>query len=91
MWGAVGNLAGTLGQAWIAKSDRRLKRNIKPVGELRSGLTVYEFNYLDDPETLYTGLMADEVFEVMPHHVGADGGYLTVDYGGVLEEEMRDG
>lgn len=85
MWSGIGSLAGSLGAAWIL-SDPRVKRDIEPIGELRNGLIVYEFSYIDDPYTVYAGLMADEVFTVMPHHVGARGGYLTIAPFAILEE-----
>lgn len=89
-WSGVGNLAGSLGAAAILKySDRALKRNIAPIGELPNGLIVYEFTYIDDPEMMFTGLMADEVLEVMPQHVGSHRGFLTVDYGALIEEICR--
>ena len=40
-------------------SDRRLKRDIRPIGKLPNGLNVYRFRYQwADEET--TGVMADE-------------------------------
>lgn len=60
-------------------SDRRLKRNIVRVGELASGLPVYDFEYLDG--TPATGVMADEAVKLFPDavHYGDDG-YAVVDY-----------
>ena len=87
---ALGGLAGSLGSAWILASDRRLKRNIRPIGRLPNELVVYEFTYLDDMETVYTGLLADEVLDVLPEFVDHFGGYLTVDYRGVLESTMKE-
>ena len=50
-----------------AQSDRRLKKNIVPVGELPNGLTVYDWTYRSDPEeATYRGVMADEVKDKVP-------------------------
>ena len=61
-------------------SDTRLKRDIAQVGELDSGVGLYRYRYLWS-DTIYVGVMAQEVAEVMPEAVqrGADG-YLRVDY-----------
>ena len=61
-------------------SDIRLKRDIEPVGELDNGLTLYRFRYRWS-ETVYVGVMAQEVLEVDPGAVimGEDGFY-RVDY-----------
>jgi hypothetical protein len=62
-------------------SDIRLKRDIAVVGELPSGLHLYRYRYLWS-DTLYVGVMAQEVMTVDPDAVvrGNDG-YLRVDYG----------
>ena len=73
------NLAATLGAAAIM-SDRRLKKNIKKMGSLKNGLTVYEFEYIYKSGK-FMGVMADEVLEVMPQAVVQDkSGYLAVNY-----------
>jgi hypothetical protein len=61
-------------------SDTRLKRDIAPVGELDSGIGLYRYRYLWS-DTIYVGVMAQEVAAVMPEAVqrGADG-YMRVDY-----------
>ena len=41
-------------------SDRDLKRDVRAVGALENGLTLYAFRYIDDERT-FIGLMADEV------------------------------
>tara|TARA_R100000544_G_scaffold36067_1_gene23907 strand:- start:11 stop:1027 length:1017 start_codon:yes stop_codon:yes gene_type:complete len=45
------------------KSDRRLKKNITKIGESRSGLNVYSFEYKDslDGKGLFQGVMSDEI------------------------------
>ncbi len=70
-------LAAQLG--WI--SDRRLKENIKPVGKLDNGLTVYSYNYKWD-KTPTIGVMADEVEKVNPAAVLEHAsGFKMVNYG----------
>jgi hypothetical protein len=61
-------------------SDTRLKRDITQVGELDSGIGLYRYRYLWN-DTIYVGVMAQKVAEVMPEAVqhGADG-YMRVDY-----------
>jgi hypothetical protein len=61
-------------------SDIRLKRDIVPVGQLANGLRLYRYRYVWGP-TLYVGVMAQEVRDVVPTAVvrGHDG-YLRVDY-----------
>jgi len=63
-------------------SDRRLKESIEQVGvDGATGLPVYEFQYIGQPEKRYRGVMADDVEGVMPEAVitGSDG-YKMVDY-----------
>jgi hypothetical protein len=61
-------------------SDIRLKRDIRQVGELDGGINLYRYRYLWS-DTIYVGVMAQEVAVVKPEAVlrGADG-YLRVDY-----------
>jgi hypothetical protein len=60
-------------------SDRRLKRDIAPIGRLPSGLPVYTFKYLwSDEERV--GVMADEARQVFPEAVQEVDGWLTVNY-----------
>ena len=84
----LGGLGGAaVGAAKLAPvlgfSDRRLKENIIEVGQdEQTGLKLYEFNYLSDPDKRYRGVMADEVEAYMPDAVvkGLDG-FMLVDYG----------
>jgi hypothetical protein len=65
---ALGGWAG--GGFKMPGSDRRVKTLIESVGvDERTGLTLYEFNYIDDPDHRYRGVMADEVKEFMPEAV----------------------
>ena len=86
---SIGSILGGIAGIAGLFSDRRLKTNAVRIDALPNGLPVYEFNYVDDPETLYTGLMADEVIEVMPEHVSATDGFLVVDYHGVMDDILR--
>lgn len=68
-------------------SDRRMKRNVRQIGEIEHGLKVYEFSYHKDPDKrMFTGLMADEVAAVWPQHVGVEQGYQVINYDGVFRE-----
>lgn len=75
--------------AW--PSDRRLKQDVEMVGfDASSGLALYEFAYIGEPERRYRGVMADEVLEVMPTAVVYDDrGYMAVNYG-MLGIEMKE-
>lgn len=70
--GQVAQLAGTVA---AFASDRRLKKDIKKVGEGTGGASLYSFAYKghagkDAPH--YVGYMADEVQESDPGHVATD-------------------
>jgi hypothetical protein len=61
-------------------SDVNLKHDIVPVGHLANGLGLYRFSY-NDSDTVYVGVLAQEVERVMPDAVRrAPNGYLQVDY-----------
>lgn len=85
--GTIGNLAtqapgiiSAVGAAKAAKSDRRLKKNIKLIGYSPSGLNVYMFEYIDKllGDGIWQGVMSDEIPQsaVIKH----DDGYDRVDY-----------
>lgn len=72
-WGALAG--GVLG----AFSDVRLKSNIEKIGELPSGLGVYEYDKFGKRER---GVMAQEVEKVIPDAVSThSSGYKMVNYG----------
>lgn len=78
--GALGGLF-KLG-AGFAFSDRRLKKDIVPMGE-KSGMPWYAFRYVweDAISPLRYGFMADEVAEVKPEAVSMHpSGFAQVDY-----------
>jgi len=76
--GALGQVFGA-GSA-IALSDRRLKKDIKPIGKLKNGLTIYLFKYIG--QTIErVGLMAQEVAKFRPEAiVPMKNGFMAVDY-----------
>jgi len=83
-YGAYSAWTGLGGTAAASGSDRRLKTDIKRVGELPSGIPIYTFRYkwegADAP--LRLGPMADEVLDVIPEAVTTDeDGYYMVRYG----------
>jgi hypothetical protein len=77
----IGSLVGGLGMAGIlAMSDRRMKTDIKRVGETDGGLPVYTFRYKGSP-TPQMGVMAQDVERVRPDAVHrTPGGIKLVDY-----------
>jgi len=63
-----------------AMSDRRLKKNIELVGSSLSGISIYNFEYIDNTlgEGCFQGAMSDEVpSEAVVEH---SSGYEMVDY-----------
>ena len=88
--GAVAGAGAELGGAAIAAaSDRKLKKDIKLIGESRSGLNIYEFKYIDSAkfgEGVYQGAMSDEVPNTA---VINNGDYDSVDYSKIDVEFKR--
>lgn len=73
----------------IAASDRRLKTNIKKVGEYADGLGQYVFNYIWGGPAV-EGVMSDEVRELRPEALGPTVGiYDTVDYNKLALADAR--
>jgi hypothetical protein len=78
LFGGLGALGGGLLGGIF--SDKRLKENIKPVGMLDNGLTVYSFNFKGDNKT-QIGLIAQDVINVIPKAVTKDkDGFYMVNY-----------
>ena len=83
----MGGLFGLGGAAIM--SDPRTKENIKAIGVMDNGLTLYSFEYRDEFKNhpmagrgVHVGVMADEVEQVFPYAVKTlDDGYKVVDYG----------
>lgn len=85
--GGIGSLLGTgLG---IAFSDVRVKKDIKRIGELDSGLPIYRYRYAWDPPDapMRTGVMAQEAEVSNPDAVGSLFGVKAVDYQKIVEDE----
>ena len=78
-WGENTNANYTSG---FIVSDARLKRDIILVGRLDDGLGLYQYRYVWS-DTVYVGVMAQEVALIHPEAVVRDGldNYLRVDYG----------
>ena len=98
---AAASTIGSLGAAAImAMSDKRVKENLKPVGKLDNGLTVYIGNYIEsvDPYKMpQLFLIAQEVEKVHPEAVkgfkveGFDDPVLAVNYAtAVLPVEKKE-
>ena len=52
-----------------------------PLGRLGNGIGIYRFRYKGDDHTVYVGVMAQEVQNVVPRAVSRDrDGFLLVDY-----------
>ncbi|HEV2160245.1 tail fiber domain-containing protein [Bradyrhizobium sp.] len=78
LMGGLFGLAGTAGGMGIYKySDRRLKSDVKHIGDGPHGLPVYEYTIFGKRER---GVMADEVARVMPAAVIERDGLKMVDY-----------
>ena len=79
----LGKLIGGVGTGvgyGIGKSDIRLKRDVKRIGTLLSGLPIYAFRFVDD-DVPRSGVMAHEAREIFPEAViEHPDGYLMVDY-----------
>jgi hypothetical protein len=78
--GGPGEKGGQQGSSGSSSSDIRLKRDVRLVAVLPSGIRLYRFRYRWSDET-YVGVIAQEVRKVRPDAVsqGVDG-YLRVDY-----------
>lgn len=90
-FGAILGAGAKLGAAYLGASDRRLKTNISQVGvDERTGLNLYEFEYIDGSGQRYEGVMADEVERVMPEAVfEMPDGFKAVNYQ-MLGIEMKE-
>lgn len=75
--------AGNVLPAMIG-SDRRLKKDIEPLGKLSNGIPVYSFTYRHNGQKA-VGVVADEAKLVVPDSVANIGGIDFVDYGKVVE------
>jgi len=65
--------------ATVAASDIRLKKNII-YSHTKNGHKIYEFEYINEPNTKYSGVMAQEVMKTHPSAVIEEDGYYKVNY-----------
>lgn len=72
----TGNLLQLAGSMF---SDRRVKDNIKAIGE-EKGYVVYEYTYVWDEDTVHVGVMAQDVEKINPGAVYELGGVKVVNY-----------
>jgi len=78
MWSTIGSGLGMLGSIF---SDRRVKKDIRCIGQADNGLPIYTFRYLDDPsDTVCMGFIAQDVEKVRPEAVTQVNGILAVNY-----------
>ena len=86
LYGGIGQIAGTVLTAGI--SDRRMKKNIKLIGNSPSGLNIYSFEYINSSigEGVYQGVMSDEVPSEAV--VYSNNGYDMVNYS-ILDVEFK--
>ena len=75
----LGGLAQILGAGVSMFSDRRLKEDVRRIGETKGGTSLYSYRYLGVP-TIQVGVMADEVPHAAHLHPS---GFMMVDYGAV--------
>jgi hypothetical protein len=83
----TGALSGNTTTTSMA-SDRRLKENVKKVGETNDGQPIYRYNFKGDPRT-QIGLMAQEVEKDHPEAVDESRGYKSVDYKKATEDAIH--
>jgi len=72
----LGGLLGAGGQIGAAVlSDKKLKKNIKKVGESKDGIPIHEFEYKKKPGVRIRGVLSQEVKKKIPDAV-----YEMIDY-----------
>jgi muramidase (phage lysozyme) len=86
--GALSGSTTTTQQPGGFFSDKRLKKDIKEIGETHDGQPIYSYKYKNDDRT-QIGLMAQDVEKRHPEAVGLAGGYKTVDYKKATEGAER--
>jgi hypothetical protein len=90
--GALSGSTTTTTQPGGFFSDRRLKHDIKKIGETFDKQTIYSYKMHGDDRT-HIGLMAQDVEKKRPRAVGVDpgSGYKMVDYGVATEKAANRG
>jgi hypothetical protein len=85
--GILSRVAAQAGPS-LEPSDIRLKTNVSRTGTTVFDLPLYRFSYLGGDQ-MFTGVMAQDVLDVMPDAVSCDAsGFYHVDYG-MLGIEMQ--
>lgn len=88
-WGQVlGNLfsgAAQVGSAALLASDKKLKKNIKKVGETKSDIPLVTFNYKDGGKVNHLGMLSKDVKKKFPKAV-----MEVIDYSKVPEAEFQE-
>ena len=85
LWSAGTAVAEAAPAFFAMFSDRRLKDNIRPVGETYDGQNIYAYDMGDGRTQI--GLMAQEVLNRKPEAVGRNkDGYLMLDYDRATED-----
>lgn len=80
VWNTIGSALG-IGSSLYKLSDRRIKHDIKCIGQADNGLPIYTFRYLNDAkQELHMGFMAQDVEKVRPEAVSKVGGVMAVNY-----------
>jgi hypothetical protein len=85
---AGGGMMGLATTAMSLFSDVRLKENLQYVGDVQ-GHAWYTWDWTDDAKSIVgyqpsTGVIAQQILETLPEAVSEHDGYLTVDYGVLL-------
>ncbi len=81
LYGAIGNVAGAGLYGGLKMSDRRIKTDIRRIGEWVNGLPIYLFRYIADPlRRTFMGFMAQDVEQITPEAVVEIGGIKHVNY-----------
>jgi len=88
--GALSGSTTTTQQPGGFFSDKRLKHDIKKIGETFDAQDIYSYKMHGDPRT-HIGLIAQKVEKKHPDAVGLAAGYKTVDYGRATEEAANRG
>jgi muramidase (phage lysozyme) len=90
--GALSGSTTTTQQPSSFFSDRKVKENVRKIGETEDGLPIYKFRYKGDKtDQTHIGYMADDVEKKHPDAVGEYGGVKTVDYNKVNARESMGG
>jgi hypothetical protein len=79
-WNTIASGLGIL-NSFMKLSDRRMKQDIRCIGQADNGLPIYTFRYLNDPKReVHMGFIAQDVEKVRPEAVVEVGGLKHVNY-----------